>query len=338
MPVKDPAIVQRLQEKLVEGVRAKSDSLYLTIPDIIDYRNQGFQASFFGAGSSLAHEDVFITKYYEYLESHGRALEDLGYDHLCTHGLILTDDEANVKESYSLINCLIFDTALDNQTQTFHLTEGKWYKVENSYIAKLTAALDPLWVQTPLPHFAHESEGHYNESIATGNGAFICLDTANIGPAGQAQIEPCDLYSVDGDIAVFHHIKRSTVSAQLSHLFNQGNNAIELLKLEEICLANLHELITARVAEGDLAGFLAPLGGQKYRVVFGIVTHKDSAKKSENLPLFSRVSLMRIARSLRLKNTECCFGFIEDRSERKVGVAKKRKPKVAAAEGAQIAV
>lgn len=333
VPVKDPVIVELLNERLIEGVRAKNDSLYLTIPDIIDYRNQGYQASFSGLGSSLNHEDIFVTKYYEYLESHNRALEDLEYEQLCSHGLVLTDEEGKVKESYSLINCLIFDTALDNQAQTFHLTEGKWYRVENSYIDKLKAALDPLWVDTPLPHFAHDNEGHYNEMIAAENGAFICLDTEDISPTGQTQIEPCDLYSIDENVAVFYHIKRSTVSAQLSHLFNQGNNAIELLKLEETCLARLRELIGARVSEEARAGFLGPLDGQKYKVVFGIVTHKDRTKKSENLPLFSRVSLMRIARSLQLKNTECCFGFIEDRSEKKAGVPKKRKPWAVAVAG-----
>jgi len=288
-------------------------------------------------GSSLNHEDVFITKYYEYLESHERAIVDLEYEQLCTHGLTLTDEDGTVKEGFSLINCLIFDTALDNQTQTFHLTEGKWYRVENSYIDKLTAALDPLWVEIPLPHFSHDNEGHYNETVAANNSAFVCLDTLNIGPAGQTQIEPCDLYSVDEDTAVFHHVKRSTVSAQLSHLFNQGNNAIELLKLEETCVAKLRELIGERVSEEAQTSFLGPLDGQKYRVVFGIVTHKERTKKSENLPLFSRVSLMRIARSLRLKNTECCFGFIEDRSEKKAGVPKRRKPRAVAVAGNQVA-
>jgi hypothetical protein len=84
--------------------------------------------------------------------------------------------------------------------------------------------------------------------------------------------------------------------------------------------------------------FLVPLAGKQYRVVFGIVTHKDSTKKSENLPLFSRVSLMRIARSLRLKDTQCRFGFIEDRSEKKDGVPKKRKAKVDAEHAEVIAM
>ncbi len=327
VPLKDPAVIDRLREKLIEGIRVKSDGLFLTVPDMVDYRDQGYIASFSGAGSSLNHEDIFMTKFYEYLEAHEQALENLSYVQLCGYGLVLADEEGNIRKRYNLVNCLIFDTELDNQTQTFHLTEGKWYRVENSYITKLSEALDPLWTDISLPHFVHTSEGHYNEAIAADNEAFICLDMQSIGPPGQTRIEPCDLYSVDGEFAVFHHIKRSTVSAQLSHLFNQGNNSIELIKLEETCLTSLRELITERTTAATLDAFLRPLAGKRYRVVFGIVTHKDSARRSENLPLFSRVSLMRIARSLRLKDTQCRFGFIDDRSEKKDGVPKKRKTK-----------
>jgi uncharacterized protein (TIGR04141 family) len=327
VPLKDPAVIDRLRERLIEGVRSKSDGLFLTIPDMIDYRDQGYMASFSGLGSSLNHEDIYIKKFYEYLESHGQALDDLSYEQLCGYGLSLADEEGNVRKRYNLINCLIFDTELDKKTQTFHLTEGKWYRVENSYIARLTEALDPLWTEISLADFAHDNEGQYNESVAAKDEDLICLDTENIGPTGQSQIEPCDLYSIDGEYAVFQHIKRSTVSAQLSHLFNQGNNSIELIKLEETCLNRLRELIAAKAPPGDAARFLGPLAEKKYRVVFGIVTHKDKTRKSENLPLFSRVSLMRIARSLRLKDTQCKFGFIVDRSEKKAGIPKKRRAK-----------
>lgn len=327
VPLKDPAVIDRLRDKLLEGIRAKSDRLFLTVPDMIDYRNQGYMASFSGAGSSLNHEDIFISKFYEYLESHQQALEDLSYAQLCGCGLILADEEGNIYKRYNLVNCLIFDTELDNQAQTFHLTEGKWYRVKNSYITKLAETLDPLWTNIPLPHFVQDSEGQYNEAVAADDENFICLDMQNIAPRRQAQIEPCDLYCVDGEFAVFYHIKRSTVSAQLSHLFNQGNNSIELIKLEEACLNSLRELIVMKAKATTLDAFLQPLTGGRYRVVFGIITHRDSTSKSENLPLFSRVSLMRIARSLRLKDTQCMFGFIEDRSKRKRGVPKRRKTK-----------
>jgi uncharacterized protein (TIGR04141 family) len=328
VPVRDPTTVARLNEKLIEGLRERSQSLYLTIPDIVDYRNAGYFASFSGAGQSLQYEDVFLEKYYEYLESRSTTLADIDYERLSSHGLKLTNEDGKARKSYSLINCLIFDTVLDSGAQTFHLTEGSWYKVENSYIAKLQSALDPLCFEITLPCYQHDDEGHYNTECAAADGTFICLDESSISPTGQTQIEPCDLYSVDGEFAVFHHIKRSTVSAQLSHLFNQGTNAIEMIKLEVECMTKLRELIAATASGTMRDDFLRPLDTEHFRVVFGIITHKDQTKKSENLPLFSRVSLMRISRALKLSNTDCRFGFIRDSSAAKPGVKKYRKKRV----------
>jgi len=107
-----------------------------------------------------------------------------------------------------------------------------------------------------------------------------------------------------------------------------------MLKLEGACLTNLRDLVTARSTEAAREQFLEPLNGQQFRVVFGIVTHKDKGKKSENLPLFSRVSLMRISRDLKIANTECRFGFIEDLSEKKPGVVRKRRRKAPVADAA----
>lgn|SRR5258708_275302 len=71
----------------------------------------------------------------------------------------------------------------------------------------------------------------------------ICLDETDISPTGQSQIEPCDLLTDADETAVFYHIKRSTLSSQLSHLFNQGMNAIEAVKIEPQSLGKLIELI-----------------------------------------------------------------------------------------------
>ena len=105
----------------------------------------------------------------------------------------------------------------------------------------------------------------------------------------------------------------------MSHLFNQGTNAIELLKVEPKAVEQLQELIIETAVAGEAEGFFKPLAEGKFGVVFGIVTHKDQNAKSENLPLFSRISLMRSARWLKVfvvKNTICwqigslwCFSF-----------------------------
>ena len=45
------------------------------------------------------------------------------------------------------------------------------------------------------------------------------------------------------------------------------------------------------------------------KVIYAIITHKDENKKSDNLPLFSRISLMRSIKSLKLMSVRgwCVF-------------------------------
>lgn len=327
VPVRDPTVLARLDDKLIEALRERSQSVYLTIPDILDYRQIGYFAEFSGAGSSLQYPDVFIDKYYEYLESQGLAIDAIDGAELASHRLKLTDGDGKARKSYSLLKCLIFDTALDAGTQSFHLTDGQWYKVENSYIAKLSGVIDPLCFDLNLPCYDHADEGDYNIAVASSDAAMVCLHKSSIAPPGQTMIEPCDLYSVEDGTAVFHHVKRSTVSMQLSHLFNQGVNSIELIKGETVCLERLKTAIAENAHPDRAEALIAPCDNQRFRVVFCVVTHKDKSNKSENLPLFSRVSLMRAARRLRMYSTDCRLVFIQDGSKSLAGIKRKRKPR-----------
>lgn len=327
-PVRDPTVIEALNEELLQAFRAKNGNLYLAIPEIVDYQNGPHYASFSGVGPSMVFEDVFIDEYYSYLESNAADLNSVGYEDLKCHGLNLKNENDELLKHFSILNCLIFDAASDTE-QSYHLSDGKWYRVENSYLEKLKASLDPLCIEAPLRPFAHESEGKYNEAVAEEDGSFICLDMTNISPRGETQIEPCDLYSVDGRLGIFYHIKVSTLSPQLSHLFNQGTNSIELLKLEPESVQRLRALIDARASDQTRDGFLAPIEREAFGVCFGIVTHKDKAARSENLPLFSRISLMRNAKALQLMGTACRLSFIEDQSEKKTGIKKERKKRAA---------
>jgi uncharacterized protein (TIGR04141 family) len=142
------------------------------------------------------------------LESNAADLNSLGYADLKSHGLKLKNENDELLRHFSILNCLIFDAASDTE-QSYHLSDGKWYRVENSYLEKLKASLDPLCIEAPLRPFAHESEGKYNEAVAEEDGSFICLDMTNISPRGETQIEPCDLYSVDGRLGIFGSAQES---------------------------------------------------------------------------------------------------------------------------------
>ena len=325
-PVRDPSLIDQLNGKLLTAFQAKDDGLNLMVPDLINYLDNVY-VKFSGAGASLIYDDIFMGRYYEYLERHEVDLATVGIEELRKHSLWLTDEEGSPRERYGIYKCLIFDTSLDGGAETYHLCEGNWYKVEQDYVSKLESYLDPLCTDVALPPYQYDSEGVYNEAVAAGDQSFVCLDKTNISPTGQSQIEPCDLYSVEDGAAIFHHVKVSTLSSQLGHLFNQGANAIELIKLEDEALEKLKSLINEKVDDNDQEELIAPLDDQNHHVVFAIVTHKDKNQKSKNLPLFSRISLMRNMKALHLMNVRASFGFVEDKTRKTDGRKKKRKRK-----------
>lgn len=325
VPVQDPLRLAQLNERLLEAVRTRDESLYLAIPELVDYAAGAHFASFKGAGRSDIYFDVFLGSYEEYLREHGVGLEGLSLEDLSRHKLDLCNANGTSFKHYSIFKCLIYDTTLEDGAHTYHLMEGKWYRVENSYIQKLKDKLDPLWIDLRLPEFRHESEGTYNTAVAEANDGFLCLDETNIAPQGQSQVEPCDLYAVDAGLGVLYHVKRSTLSAQLSHLFSQGANALELLKSDAEALGRFRELVREKVGYPSEAFPETPIETKTFRVVFAMVTHKDINSKSENLPLFSRISLFRALRFFTLMNTECSFGFVRDASVPKAPIPKTRK-------------
>lgn len=326
-PVRDPAQVEALNGRLLEAFHARNPDLNITVPEIINYSDNLYVA-FGGAGRSLVYDDVYIGHYYHYLDANEVNQATMDVEALRRHALVLTDEEGNSRDRYSLFKSLVFDTSLEGaEGETFHLCEGNWYKIDNDYIARLSNYLDPLCAVSDLPAYDHGSEGDYNEAVAAGDADVVCLDRKNISPDGQSQIEPCDLLAAREGVAAFYHIKVSTLSAQLSHLFNQGINAVQLMRLEEQAVDKLEALIRDGDADGLRDPLVALIRGRKYRIVFGIVTRKDPAGRSQNLPLFSRISLMRGMKTLHLMDVPGSVIFISDETAAGEGKKKKRKKK-----------
>ncbi|MFP3786650.1 DUF6119 family protein, partial [Burkholderia sp. SIMBA_024] len=89
---------------------------------------------------------------FEYLDERGVDIATMGIDDLRRHVLVLTDEEGNGRDRYSIYKSLVFDTTLEGaEGETFHLCEGNWYRIENSYIARLSAYLNPLFAASDLP-------------------------------------------------------------------------------------------------------------------------------------------------------------------------------------------
>ena len=337
-PVRDPAQIDLLNETLVAAFHDRSDDLVLSIPEIVDYQDDKTCCFFRAEGqTSEIYPDITIEELWAFLETNGISPE--GPDALRRQQLVLCDVEGNPGRAYTVLRSLVFETNDDDDGAIYHLSDGSWYRAETSFVTRMTNYINEKCVPTHLPPYDHDktingkqvySEETYNASITGWNEDYICLDQTDISPTGSSQVEPCDIYTVsnlatDTATADFYHIKISTRSAHLSHLFNQGLNAIELLKQEDECVKKMKSLIEARLPEGKRADFTEPLDSKRSNVIFGIITHKSAGARAGNLPLFSRLSLMRTMQLLDMYTVGCSLIFIDDKSPKKGGHAKYHK-------------
>lgn len=330
-PVRDPALVDLLNSKLIAALRARSSDVSLTIPEIVDYQG-GLFTSFSGAGSSPIYSDVSMLDYHAYLEKRQIRLEDVDAKMLKAHRLQLCDEVGLPKQEFPIYKCLLCDVPSDNGGPAYHLCDGNWYCIDKNFVTKLKTDLDPYFSATELPELSCHTEGEYNRSLPGQKPEYICLDEENISPARQSQVEPCDLYSVSDDTGVLVHLKISTRSAQLSHLFNQGLVAVELLKSEPESKKKMLALVEENLNGNDKDLYLAPVNTAKYKLVFVIATRKEITKKSDNLPMFSRVALRRIAKTLRYMSVPLICSFIADKRVKPGAKEKPRKKREAGVE------
>lgn len=329
-PENDPDIVQVLDNQLLEHFIKRDPALSLCIPDIVDYRDNT-SCRFQGRGGlAEVYTDVSLDAFYDYLGDKVD-LNTFTIEKIKSFSAGLCDTDGNISKAYNIYNCLLLDIVEDEKV--YHLCEGSWYRVEREYIEYLKQYLDAKCEQTDLFDYNHDlikdgvshySEETYNEAVANTNPAFICLDQQNMSPDGQTAIEPCDLYTVtrpdngDQELGKLYHIKISTRSSQLSHLFNQGVNSAELIILEPRCRDTLKQLITDRIGKNDPHQYCAAIENINIKVIYGIITTKPPADLSDNLPLFSRISLMRCFKSLELMQIPSALTYIPDTSQPKI--------------------
>lgn len=320
-PVRDPAEIELLDEQLIRAVRDRDEDVLLAVPAIVDY-DDSFWIMFGRLGTSQMYPDVDIDDYYNYVGSHKMKVRDLDVDDLRHHELRLVNEEGIPREKFSIYKSLTFDIKLTGASGTFYLSESNWYHVDDNFIEDLKRFLDERHANLWLPACKKKPEGEYNKTASKERLGAICLDTTNTSPQGQTAIEPCDIYSLEAGSAVLTHVKIGTGSGDLSHLFNQGANAVQLLRSSGPAREKLAELIAERGGDDDAC---KPVKERQFIVEFGIISRKDPSKKSDNLPLFSRISLKRALIDLDLMGVPATYGFVSDETPKAASRAKPRK-------------
>lgn len=311
VPVTDPNLLSILNNKLIEAFNQDPApmELVLAIPEIFDYETE-YYIKYSGEGSSkLEFTDVFIKGYRDYLEEKEiESIESIGK--FKSHKLKILDANNITIKEYQIFKSLLFDCEHDQNM--YHFCEGEWYHINRDFVQKLSEELDPLFVDAHdiLHQCEHKMEDDYNESVKDVNSNVICLDKTSITPAGQSAIEPCDLIYINDQYLEFAHIKISTRSASLSHLFNQGINSAELLRINEESQAKLKYLTDSKPEMSAL------IDSGSFKVTYGIITKKQGLK-TKGLPLFSRISLLRTINSLKAMRIPVQIVYIYDTIDRK---------------------
>ncbi len=310
-PVKDPDLISLLEVKLLEDYRNSSLNLTLAIPEIIDY-STNFKIKYRGAyRMSEEFDDVYIGNYRSYLNERGVEVDEVATFN--KHTLNVFDDNGQPLRSYSIYKSLLYDCTLNDKT--YHLCEGAWYEISSDFMAKLKSELDPIFIDQHevLCECNQKLEGDYNDyasNVAPAEFDVHCLDTTSIAPQGEKAVEPCDIIALNGENVELMHNKISTRSSMLSHLFNQGVNSVILLMQSPESKEKLKSLIESENIRERIIH-------DKYHVTYGIISNKRRDMKSDSLPIFSRISLLRCVKNLNLMRVPVSVYLIKDNVNRK---------------------
>lgn len=214
-----------------------------------------------------------VESLYDYLRKKKVDLKRVSINVLRKAEVLIVDENGQKKKGFSLYKCLVCEIELQDGPseseeerrrggRVYHLVEGVWYNVDRNFLEKIQIYLDNLYRDKFLRKYMSAKEGRYNmredeyNKFAAGEISGICLDRTSIAPVGERQVEPCDILIFRENHVELIHVKKYRSSKELSHLFNQGVNAVRLLVLNETGAArqlveNIRKICGKKVEEKD---------------------------------------------------------------------------------------
>lgn len=188
---------------------------------------------------------------------------------------------------WSLYKCLVFD-----YNNTF-LSKGMIYEVKRDFLKDVDDFISKYKIQGFLPNLhPKENEEDYNSRICN-NTTLYLLDQKCPNIEGHNKVEICDVYNKTDKL--FIHIKKAESSSTLSHLWNQGVVSEQLANSKNPkYLEKFIEEVKTELPE-------------ERKIYYGII------KKTEQLPIFSRISLynnINMLKGMGKKDNEIRYFYI----------------------------
>ena len=279
--------IEELNEELIISIKeSKLDHVYLAIPEMVEWTAiEGFR---FRDREGEIHRDIFLQDFLETVKDTGK----LTFDYLKRHHVYKIHSDTGIAEArwtvYHCINCEIIKDA-----KTYILTEGKWYEIDSSFVAQVNEQMNKVQKHhILLPSNKDEKEPVYCIRLQESDTSYYALmDRKSIRHGGgYSQLEFCDLFTKDNK---FIHLKRYAGSSVLSHLFMQGVNSAKVFFSDIEFRKKVNEKLPAS-HKVDIDNM--PVS-RDYEVIFGIIS-EDADSVPQNLPFFSKITLMRAMQEL----------------------------------------
>jgi uncharacterized protein (TIGR04141 family) len=326
--VRDRSLLDELNSELISALVAETEpGPYLSVPDAVDWDSvDGFRI---GDKGGLELSDLVIS---DYLRSLGVRKRTLRVDKLRRENVSLkysTSDDYMRK--WTLYDCLVWEVTKGERL--YALSEGRWFEIESTFVGKVQNFVNTIpRLATPLPPaFKDETENSYNERVAAAEPTrYLCVDRDLVKAEGaKTTFEFCDLLTADRQ---FIHVKKSSRSSTLSHLFSQGTvSARTFLDDGESRLAIIAKLPTRPSTDGAIDwkalipdANVRPIASE-FEVVYAVIG-RGAGEAGGSLPFFSQLNLMQHAKVLQGLGFKVSLQLVayrdpgEDASERKTGV------------------
>lgn len=214
------------------------------------------------------------------------------------------DASSEIVFDEKLIDLVTFETEHDGKP--YALSEGQWFLLHQDFKKNIEDQLQDLEVKHDpsfLPTWdlnTQSTELMYNQAVAKSKGAnWLCLDQDEVTTPTSGSIEACDLLQREG---TFIHVKRWDGSQKLSAHAKQGSNSGHVMRNNQEFRDGLLRKLPASWRTGKpWRDFSASFSARNHKVIIAIADgpHRNIP---EDLPIFSKMTLLEECRALRAEN------------------------------------
>ena len=319
VPIQSKTNIKKYEKSLFDDLTNKNTQaeIEFSLPDLIDFQHfKGFSL-FETNDNSKIFEEFSIDNLFDLWEKKKRKAKNK--DALLDHCKVFlyNDTEDEPYKSVSLRKCISYITRDTAKDEKVYLHEGTWYYFSEKYIDRINKTVNKIFSKQNfnLPKYNKantDGEGAYNDSLATSN-LFLELDRDNVN-YGKSAIEPCDLIYCDNTKDYLIHVKiGGSNSSPLGHLFNQGYVSTDLL-LNDAKMKNevLDKIKNNTISNANIIEIMENLKKDNFEVVYAIITKK---KEIIDLPLFTKIALLKAWKNLNRLQINSRVIFIEDESK-----------------------